>query len=455
MRFTGFLALACVVLVTIAWCRAPEYDEAYSLFLTAGHARPAWPTGIFTAGSVRHFYTGHAGFAEIAHDLRSGDIHPPLYFWALALWRGLVGPSWFAARLLSVLFTLAGLSLLACLARAAAVPVYPALFIALFSYGFAYTGIVARDFALAQSCAIAGVLLLFLAARDGRPLLALAGGCAFGAACFSNYLTLFTALAAGLWLTGTRPRLSLAALAGFLPFLPACGWFFAAQRHARGGQFEAFSLPHAILLLAKDSGAAVFGGLPLYAGHLAAPLALALAALFLICLVFVRRRGHAAAPLFAWLALATPCGLLALGLIFGNTPIEIRYLAFSLPYLALLLAPALPRPLLASLLSVQVCALAGLAFAPATMQPQAACARAAAARPGTLIMLPFGNDGVGIPGPFIAAAPDGMRILLLHPGPVPHLAGWLVPLAIDNASRALAAQTGVAPGCPAAHGWRF
>jgi hypothetical protein len=444
MRLIGFFLGAAMLLAAIAWARAPEYDEAYSIFLTAGHARPAWPTGVFTAGSVRHFYAGSASFAQIAHDLRRGDVHPPLYFWSLDIWRQLVGPSWFAARLLSVLFTLAGLMFLLRVAEAADVPVYPALFLTLLSYGFAYTGIVARGFALAQLFNIMGVWLLFLSVRDKRWLWALAAGAAFGAACFTNYLAVFTVAAALAWLLFTRPRLLPAALAGLLPFMPACVWFFLAQRQSRLGQCEPFSPPHALVLLAKDAGAALFGGLPLYAGRAGPAVTLALGILFLVCIVFVFRRRHNHAIFFAWLAAATPCGLFVLGLVFGNTPIEIRYLAFSLPYLALLLAPALPRPLLLAVLAVQACAIIGLACAPATMQPQAAAARAAAAHPGALVLLPAGNDGVGIPGPFIATAPDAMRILLLHPGAAPQVQALVVTLAIDHSSRALAAQM----GCP-------
>ena len=446
MRLTGFFVLAAALLMAIAWARAPEYDEAYSIFLTAGHARPAWPAGVFTAGSVRWLYAGHAGFGQIAQSLRAGDVHPPLYFWALEVWRNFIGPSWFVARLLSVLFTLAGLLLLARLAAAAAVPLYPALFLTLFSYGFAYTGIVARDFALAQTLTLAGVLLVLRARRWGRGC---GAGMAFGAACFTNYLALFPASAALAWLTFRRPRLLPAALAGFLPFMPACAWFFLAQRGSRTGQFTAFSLPHALALLARDSGASLFGGLPLYAGHFALPVAGALALLFAACLFCVARRRHPSAPLFAALALATPSGLLALGVIFGNTPIEIRYLAFAMPYVALLLAPALPRWLLGAVLTAQAAAIAGLALAPSTMQPQAEAAREAAAYPGALVLLPFGNDGVGIPGPFIASAPNDMRILLLHPGHIPTQRAVAVTLRVDNASRALAAET----GCPAGVAW--
>jgi hypothetical protein len=443
MRLTAFFILAAGLLTTIAWARAPEYDEAYSIFLTAGHARPAWPTGIFTAGSARHFYAGHACFAQIAHDLRQGDVHPPLYFWLLEIWRNIAGPSWFAARLLSVLCSLASLWLLARLAQAARIPVYPALCLTLLSYGFAYTGIVARGFALAQLCDLAGVYFLFLAARRNNGRFALSAGAAFGAACFSNYLAVFTACAALSWLLRLRPKILPAALAGFLPFMPACAWFFIAQRHTRAGQFVAFSPPHALALLAKDSGAAIFGGLPLYAGMFAPLVTLALALLFLACLACAIQRRHTQAGFFALLAIAPPCGLFALGILFHNTPIEIRYLAFSLPYLALLLAPALPRPLLGVTLTVQAAAIIGLAFAPATMQPQAHAARLAARYPGALILLPFGNDGVGIPGPFIATAPGTMRILLLH-GTIP-LSGIFVSLPIDGASRALAGCFGAPP----------
>jgi hypothetical protein len=443
----AFLAGAAALLLFIAWHRPPEYDEAYSIFLTAGHARPVWPLGVFTAGSVRGLYAGRAGFGQIAHDLRVGDVHPPLYFWALEIWRQVVGPSWFAARALSVLFSLGTLALLARLAALAEVPVLPALGLTLLSYGFAYTGIVARGFALAQMLNMAGVLTVFLAARRGSWRWSLAGGVALGAAGFSNYLAVFTGAAALLWLGCVRWRALPMALAGFVLFLPLDAWFFLAQRGSRLGQFEAFSLPHALALLGRDGGAALFGGLPVYAGRFGVPVALALLGLFLAGLWYVLRRRHAQAGLFALLGLATPVGLLALGIVFHNTPIELRYLAFAIPFLALLLAPALPRPLLGLILAVQGCAIVGLAFAPATMQPQGLAARAAAAYPGVLVLVPFGNDGVGLPGPFIAAAPDDIRILLVHPGALPPLPEQILfaNIHIDTASRAVPDPVGCAP----------
>jgi hypothetical protein len=155
-------------------------------------------------------------------------------------------------------------------------------------------------------------------------------------------------------------------------------------------------------------------------------------------------------PLAA-LTLATPAGLLALGFIFHNTPIEIRYLAFSLPYLALLIAAGTPRPFQALLWKIQLAAIIGLALSPLTAQPQRAAAREAAAlsTSGTLTLVPFGNDGVGIPGPFLwealASGPESLTILLIHPNAQPNLTAQtrllLVTLIQDDDSRDATTQT--------------
>ncbi|HQT45690.1 MAG TPA: hypothetical protein PLY97_00590 [Acidocella sp.] len=64
--------------------------------------------------------------------------------------------------------------------------------------------------------------------------------------------------------------------------------------------------------------------------------------------------------------------------------------------------------------------------------------------PDALILLPFGNDGVGIPGPFIVAAPYTARIELLRPGAMPKIPPApqiiLATLRADSASRASTAQ---------------
>jgi hypothetical protein len=423
----GFLVFAALLLTCVALLRPPEYDEAYSVFLTAGEARPAWPAGVFTSAAVQPDFTGSASLGGVARDLRVGDVHPPLYFWVLTLWRRVFGPGWITARLLSVAFSLASLLLLARIAAGETIPVLPTLAITLLSYGFAYTGTVARGFALAQFFSLLGVML----ARRERGLPA---GLAFGAASFTNYLAIFPGLAVLAWAVYQRAwRQAVGLACGLALFVPADAWFFLAQRNTRLGQFAVFSLGPALRLLAKDTGAALFGGLPLYAGHAGWLVTIALFTLALACLRKIWRRHDA---FFTLCALATPLGLLALGLIFNNTPIEIRYCAFCLPFVALLLAGALPRLLLTALLAVQGAAIIGLAVAPATMQPQGLAARQAAAF-HSLTLVPFGNDGVGIPGPFIAAAPPNMRIMLLRTGVPPDIASApRVALAVITADSA-------------------
>jgi hypothetical protein len=297
----------------------------------------------------------------------------------------------------------------------------------LLSYGFAYTSIVARGFALAQALNILGIALLLSAMRhrNRQFRLSLVAGLAFGAAAFSNYLAVFIFVAAMLWLNLTpRGRRILPALAlGFAAFLPGLLYFFRVQHDARIGQFVAFSLCHATLLLAKDFAASWFGGLPVYAGKSAGLVIFALILLAAACFVCIIRNWRAELLLFALCTLSVPAGLLALGILFDNTPIEIRYAAFALPYAALLLAATLPRICLYFLLIVEAAGVLGLIVAPSTMQPQAIAAAQLArlAKPSALLLLPFGNDGVGIPGPFIATAPDDQRIELVRPGTQPDL----------------------------------
>src|SRR5665213_3336499 len=165
--------LAAVVLSAAAGLRGAEYDEQYTLFLTAGIARPSWPETPFTAGDVRTMQMGHAGLAAIARDLRATDVHPPLYFWAVALWRRMIGAGLFAARMFSVLCGLGALVAVGMIAARAGISPALAMLLTLGCYGFAYTSAIARGFALAQMLTLAGVAVL-MSAR-GRRRVAFAG----------------------------------------------------------------------------------------------------------------------------------------------------------------------------------------------------------------------------------------------------------------------------------------
>jgi Dolichyl-phosphate-mannose-protein mannosyltransferase len=450
-RCCAIFLLAALVLGAAAWSRSAEYDEEYTLFLTAGTPRPVWPETVFPADLVRRIQSDHASLGTIAHDLRQTDVHPPLYFWAVALWQRAVGSSLFAARLLSVGFTLAALAAVGVLARQSGVPPPLAMLLTLGCYGFVYTGSVARGFALAQMLSLWGVACL-LSAR-GRCTHTLAAGALLGAATASNYLAVFVAIAAVVFtsplgrgrsasalrvrevpqaqttereptsrrLKGQAP--SLFAVAGALPFLTLDLWFFLAQRGTRAGQFRPFHVLGSLARLARYSAADLFGGLPLYAPAAARPaVSLALAVLLtgLTGLVISRWRriGHPhTRRILAAAALAPPLGLLALGLVFNNTPIELRYLSFAAPFIALLLAgalAALPRAIPLLLLTVQAVAIAGLMLRPETMQPARATAIAAAALiEGGIALLPHGNDGVGIVGAFALESPPNLPLLVI------------------------------------------
>jgi hypothetical protein len=538
----GVLLLAATVLTAAAWLRGAEYDEQYSLFLTAGTPRPNWPETVFPAARVQAAQLGDPGLADIARELRRTDVHPPLYFWALAEWRRIAGDGLFAARLLSVVFSVGALALVGCVARSAAIPPALAMLLTLGCYGFTYTGVIARGFALAQLLTLGSVALLGqaiclppwpyahrwlqgrrwslpwdrrrmmpigveddlplpprpeaprpyrqcrarpLMAQTGTaasrtammhhgrcaaggptswmgdwnhrtehiffrkskelsdnnqpicdtartsPLVSLTAGALLGAATLTNYLALFAAMAVVL----IPPRHRIWRILGFAIFIPLDLWFFLAQRGSRPGQFPPFALLPNLEVLGRYMAANILGGLPLYAAPGLRPfVAVALGAVFVVLLVLVvwrwRHIGRGQARLaLACAAAAPPAGLLALGLVFDNSPIELRYLGFSAPFAALLLAGALSatprlsglRPAaIGILVGIQAASIAGLMLRPETMQPARATARAAAALAGSgTVLLPGGNDGVGIVGAFGIEAPPALPLLLIHPGDTP------------------------------------
>jgi hypothetical protein len=194
MPFLSVLLVAALLLVGVAWLRSAEYDEQYTLFLTGGVARPIWGSDVITAGNVQALQSGRAGFFTIARDLRATDVHPPLYFWTIAEWRGLMGNSLVAARLASVLFSVVTLGLIAAIARSVGISTVAAMLLTVGCYGFAYTGAIARAFAMAQMLSVAGVAVLIIARR--RPWSSFAAGTLLGAATFTNYLAAFVACAA-------------------------------------------------------------------------------------------------------------------------------------------------------------------------------------------------------------------------------------------------------------------
>jgi 4-amino-4-deoxy-L-arabinose transferase-like glycosyltransferase len=421
------------------WRRGAEYDEGYSVFVTSGVPRPDWPTTPFTPAQVWEAFTRHTGPVTIAEDLRRTDVHPPLYFWALGAWRAVAGDSLEALRVFSVLLSLGTVAAwMATAWRAGAPPVAAGLFTAL-SYGFAYTGHVARGFAMAHLwVALAAWAAVEAWRRPGRAGLwaAAAAGLCGGLASFSNYLAAFPAAAVLLWLALARWRsFWTTALAAGIPFLAmqaANLSFFLHQSGSRPDQFVSFSPVDAAKLLAQFNAANIFGGLPLYAeGELSRALLAGLLAALLLAsalAVAVRFRSLGAPGWLGLLGFAAPsAGVALLGMVFAKTPIELRYLAFAAPFAGLLVASAaaawtragwrrLAVAGLGLVLLVQAAGVAGMALHPATRQVQRDALQAVAPLlgPGSVLLLPFGNDGVGLVGAALREAPRNQPVLVLR-----------------------------------------
>jgi hypothetical protein len=425
------LAFGALLLAMAALTRDPEYDEGYTAFVTSSAARPNWPETAFRVADARPAFRAAPAPWGIDRNLRRTDVHPPLYFWAVWAWRRLWGPDLATTRMLSVGFSLGALVCVAAIAGEAGFPVLTSMLLTLGCYGFVETGIVARGFAMTQCLSLLGLLLTLRAVR-GTVTWSFAAGLAMGAACLSNYLAAFPAAAATIWFGWHRPRRLAPLLLGLMPFIAADLSFFLDQRNSRVGQFPPFAWGPLFKALAHALGGAVLGGLPLYlpAGTpraaAAGMLGLMLLALLLLPMLRWRHLGPGAPRLLlAMAATATPAGLILMGIAAHTVPVEIRYFAFALPPLALLLAASfasLPQPwarrAFALVLMVQAASIAGLMTRPETMQPEGAAARAAFRAVGDtgLVLLPRGNDGVGIVAAFLTAAPDGLHVLLVDPG---------------------------------------
>jgi len=289
-----------------------------------------------------------------------------------------------------------------------------------------------KGLALAQAL---GVWAVWLAVRGRGTWTAALAGVAFGLAILANYLAAFIAVGCGVWLLAARNLRVVSFATGLAMLLPVQVWFFLAQRGSRAGQFAPLEWHSALLRLLRFQGAALFGGLPLYAGAwgVAVTVGLGVLAVGAAACAFRRLRLPARA-LLALLAVCPAAGLLAMAVLSGSTPIELRYLAFGTPFAALLLADALPRPLLAAMLAVQAASIAELALRPETMQPQAEAA-AEAAEADALVLLPRGNDGVGIPAAFLQSAAPAMRVRIVGPDMAP----WVIRAEAANESRVAAA----------------
>ncbi|MFC7542693.1 hypothetical protein ACFQU2_28935 [Siccirubricoccus deserti] len=383
----------------------------------------------------------HADLGTVTELIRRTDVHPPLYFWLLHGWRAVVGDGLPALRLLSVVCALGALLAWMRAAWLAGLPPLVTGALLALSYGFGLTGHVVRGYALAHL--LVGLTVLAAVAAWRKPGLLRAGlaGLAGGLACLTNYLAVFPVGVVLAWLVLTTPgwgrRLRVALVAGVpcLALLGMAGSVWLSQRASAvsqsAEQFDALPLLATLARLAQYEAAILLGGLPLYvpAGLPRAALGAALVLLLVAVALAMLWRWRGLGPLrWMWLAaaLAPPLGLLVLGALFGTVPVELRYLVLGAPFFAVLGAATVqawyreaPRAAawgLGLVLAVQAAGTLGMVLHPATQQPfrAAVAALAPALRPPTLLLVPFGQDGVGIVGSLLRELPPDQPILVLR-----------------------------------------
>ncbi len=158
------VVLTIVASAVVAWLHIRSgsiwYDEALTLLMTSGRAT----LGDWSLGMGQFKPT--ANLLKILSQLYTYDVHPPLYFWLLAIWRVLLGSSLEVARMFSAFFTLATLALVYRYAVGLGLrwPCVPVVVYAASAAGLRYA-YNARPYAMATFLII---LTLYLAHRKSR-----------------------------------------------------------------------------------------------------------------------------------------------------------------------------------------------------------------------------------------------------------------------------------------------
>jgi len=221
LRRKDLLLLAVLVLITVTvripgvFNRSIWYDESITLLETAGNAIPTWSTQLTPAATQKELLAGSPTFGEVAAGLRETDVHPPVYYSLLSIWRRIAGNSIETARIFSVFWSTASVILLYLLLRASGFfrPFWPTLVYSL-SSGAVHYSHEARNYALAMFFLLAASFLAYLATISGVNsrrqfwILSVAVGIFCGLAFQTNYLSIFPVFFLLLWFVfwNQKPR---------------------------------------------------------------------------------------------------------------------------------------------------------------------------------------------------------------------------------------------------------
>lgn len=196
--------LSLSVRIPLVYSRSAYFDEAITLLEVSGHAGAHWPDTPRPAGELAILMRSSAPLAAVTKGVYTSDVHPPLYYILLALWRRLWGYSLISARALSVLASTVTIILAYGLSRLAGlrVPFIPAALCAL-STGAVWSSTVARNYAVASSILYGAVLFAWIATRTSDPRRQITCGVASALLCglviHTHYLAAFPVAAVLMW----------------------------------------------------------------------------------------------------------------------------------------------------------------------------------------------------------------------------------------------------------------
>jgi hypothetical protein len=355
------LALAILVLITVVvrlpgvFNRAIWYDEAITLLETAGNAVPAWSAQPTPAASQKKLLVGSPTLGEVAAGLRETDVHPPVYYGLLSIWRRIGGESIEAARLFSVFWSTASVILLYLLLCAFGFyrPFWPSLVYSL-SSGAVHYGHEARNYSLAMFFVmLATFLAYFFKQIDFNRRLhfwiitvSLAACC--GLAFQTNYLTVFPIIALLTWCFMWAPMkqrmyviptiiLSVVfSLIGFRPLL--------TQLEARPNQFQkALGVGQELLKIIDANFVILWSPVTSSSGIRWTVIGTVLV-LLLLSTAYMKSAWSAIdkrlLTLMAGLAAAPSLGVMALDLLFSKSLGKSSYVLFGTPAIVVLLTLA-------------------------------------------------------------------------------------------------------------------
>ena len=362
LRRKDLLVLAVLVLITVVvrvpgvFNQAIWYDEAITLLETAGNAIPTWSAQPTPAATQKELLVGSPTLGEVAAGLRETDVHPPVYYGLLSIWRRVAGDSIETARLFSVFWSTASVILLYLLLRASGFfrPFWPSLVYSL-SSGAVHYAHEARNYSLAMFFVMSAAILAYLLTQIeiNRRLqfwiisVTMAACC--GLAFQTNYLTVFPIFLLLAWCFAWAPKkqrmyviptiiLSLMiSLAGFGTLVTQLG--------ARPNQFQkALGFGQELMKIIDANFIMLWSPVTSSSGIRWTVIGTVLVLLLLSTAYLKAAWGAVDKKLFtlmAGLAIAPSAGVLALDIVFGKNLGKSSYVLFAGPAIAVLLTLAI------------------------------------------------------------------------------------------------------------------